>query len=66
MREATYSFVKNLFNIEQVKEININIKKNLNVNIKDAPAISATKTSDVKFLRLGTIQRHIFPYISIY
>ena len=63
MREATYSYVKNLFNIEQIKEININIKKNLNVNADDAPAISAKKTSDVKFLKLGTIQRHIFPFI---
>ena len=29
MREATYSYVKNLFNVEQIKEINIGIKKNL-------------------------------------
>ena len=43
MREATYSYAKKLFNIEQVKEININIKKNLNVNAEDAPAISAKK-----------------------
>ena len=49
--------------MEQIKEININIKKNLNVNAEDAPAISAKKTSDVKFLKLGTIQRHIFPFI---
>ena len=55
MREATYSYVKNLFNIEQIKEINININKNLNVNAEDAPAISAEKTSDVKFLKLGAI-----------
>jgi len=63
MREATYSYIKNLFNIEQIKEININIKKNLNVNAVDAPAISAKKTSDVKFLKLGAIERHIFPFI---
>ena len=63
MREATYSYVKNLFNIEQIKEININIKKNLNVNAEDAPAISAKKTSNVKFLKLGTIQGYIFPFI---
>jgi|TARA_B110000967_G_C18718896_1_gene476601 predicted 2-oxoglutarate/Fe(II)-dependent dioxygenase YbiX len=63
MREATYSYAKNLFNSEQIKELNILINKNLTVNAKDAPAINAEKTSDVKFLRLGPIQRHIFPFI---
>ena len=56
MREATYSFVKNLFNDDQIKEINSIIKKNLNVDAKDAPAISAEKTSDVKFLKLGGVK----------
>ena len=63
MREATYSFAKNLFNDNQIKEINSIIKKNLNVDAKDAPAISAEKTSEIKFLKLGTIQRFIFPFI---
>jgi|TARA_B110000046_G_C12837380_1_gene332058 PKHD-type hydroxylase len=63
MREATYSFAKNLFNVEQIKEINSIIKKNLNVDAKDAPAISAKKTSEIKFLKLGTIQRFIYPFI---
>ena len=58
MREATYSFAKKLFNVEQIREINSIIKKNLNVDAKDAPAISAEKTSEIKFLKLGTIQRN--------
>ena len=63
MREVTYSFVKNLYNTDKIKEINIDIKKNLNVNAADAPAISAKKTSNVKFLKFGAIQKHLFSFI---
>jgi hypothetical protein len=63
MREATYSFAKALFNLNQIKEINSVIKKNFITNLKDAPAISAKKTSDVKFVMLGPLQRYILPFI---
>jgi hypothetical protein len=45
MREATYSYAKNLFNIEQIKEININIKKNLNVNEVAFPSFTNHKVN---------------------
>jgi len=51
MREATYSYAKNLFNIEQIKEININIKKNFNVNEVAFPSFTNHK---VNKLILGT------------
>lgn len=63
MRATTYSFAKNLFNFEQIKEINSVIKENLIIDLKDLPAIDAKKSAEVKFLKLGMIQRHIISFI---
>ena len=55
MREAPYIFGK-IYNLEQVKEINNTIKENF-IEGDDNYARGAEKTSDVKFLRFGRIQK---------
>ena len=61
MRAANYSSM-NIFNENQVKEINKVIKLNF-VEGKDDFAVDSHKTSDVKFIYLGKIQKYIFPFI---
>ena len=61
MRAANYSSM-NIFNKEQIKEINKVIKENF-VKGKDDYAVDAQKTSDVKFVYLGKIQRYLNPFI---
>jgi len=61
MRAANYSSMK-IFNQDQIKEINNIIKSNF-VDGKDDFATDSHKTSDVKFLYLGKIQKYIFPFI---
>ena len=61
MRAANYSSM-NIFNENQVKEINKVIKSNF-VEGKDDFAVDSHKTSDVKFVYLGKIQQYIFPFI---
>tara|TARA_A100001011_G_scaffold39187_1_gene37017 strand:- start:1556 stop:2101 length:546 start_codon:yes stop_codon:yes gene_type:complete len=62
MRETTYSYAKNIFNSDQIKEINNVIKDNF-IEGKDLLATGAQKSSDVKFLRLGPVQKYLFPFI---
>ena len=62
MREATYSYGKNLFSMEQIKEINLQINKSF-ISGSDLPALTAKKTSNVKFLMLGSVQRLIIPFL---
>ena len=62
MRETTYSFAKNLFNPNQIKEINEQVKKNF-ISGSDFLATGAKKSSNVKFLYLGSIQRLILPFL---
>ena len=61
MRAANYSSM-NIFNKSQIKEINREIKSNF-VEGKDDFAVDSHKTSDVKFVFLGKIQKYIFPFI---
>ena len=61
MRAANYSSM-NIYNENQVKEINKVIKSNF-VEGKDDFAADSHKTSDVKFVYLGKIQQYIFPFI---
>ena len=61
MRAANYSSM-NIFNKEQVKEINNVIKENF-IEGRDDPAADAHKTSNVKFVNLGKIQKYIHPFI---
>ena len=61
MRAANYSSMQ-IFNQEQVKELNNIIKENL-VEGKDDPGLKSNKTSDVKFLFYGKIQKFILPFI---
>ena len=53
MRAANYSSM-NIFNKDQVKEINNAIKENFIEGIDDA-ATNSRKTSNVKFVNLGKI-----------
>tara|TARA_A100001234_G_C12543758_1_gene350048 strand:- start:108 stop:650 length:543 start_codon:yes stop_codon:yes gene_type:complete len=61
MRAANYSSM-NIFNGDQIKEINKVIKSNF-VEGKDDFAVDSQKTSDVKFIYLGKIQKYILPFI---
>ena len=61
MRAANYSSM-NIFNEIQIKEINTAIKSNF-VEGKDDFAVNSNKTSDVKFVYLGKIQKFILPFI---
>ena len=61
MRENLCS-VMPLFNRDQIKNINTEIKKNL-INAKDNPASDAIKNSQVKFVTLFSIQKYIVPFI---
>ena len=61
MRAANYSSM-NLFNLDQIKEINKIIKKNL-IEGKDNFAKQSVKTSEVKFLIYGKLEKYISPFI---
>ena len=61
MRAANYSSM-NIFNKDQIKEINKVITSNF-VEGKDDFAVDSKKTSNVKFVNLGRIQKHIYPFI---
>ena len=61
MRAANYSSM-NIFNQDQIKEINNVIKANF-VEGKDDFASDSHKTSDVKFIYFGKIQSYILPFI---
>ena len=62
MRETTYSFAKNLFSPDQIKGINEQAKKSF-ISGSDYLATSAKKSSNVKFLYLGSIQKFILPFL---
>ena len=57
MRAANYSSM-NVFNPEQIREINNVIKLNF-IQGNDVHDKDAIKTSDVKFVNYGKIQKHI-------
>ena len=59
MREAGYVTAK-IFNKEQIKLLNETIQKNL-VKGTDSPNQKAIKTSQVKFVRLLSIQKILLP-----
>ena len=61
MRAANYSSM-NLFNLDQIKEINETIKLNF-IKGNDDYAKDAVKTSDVKFVNYGKIQSKILPFV---
>ena len=61
MRETSYITSK-LFNSDQIRFLNENIKKNL-ITAKDNPNKDAIKTSQVKFVRLYSVQKLILPFI---
>ena len=61
MRAANYSSM-NIFNESQIKEINRAIRSNF-VEGKDDFAVDSNKTSEVKFVYLGKIQKFILPFI---
>ena len=61
MREAAY-ITANLFKTEHIKLLNETINQNI-VKSNDQPSGGAIKTSQVKFVRLMSIQKLILPFI---
>ena len=59
MRAANYSSM-NIYNKEQIKDINAIIKSNLTEG-KDIA--ESHKTSNVKFVNLGKVQKYIHPFV---
>ena len=52
-----------IYNLDQVKELNTKIRENFIKTAQDRPAEDAVKTSEVKFLKLGSIGNLINPFI---
>ena len=52
-----------VYNLDQVKELNKLIKKNFITTSKDRPAGESVKTSEVKFIKLGIIGNLLNPFI---
>jgi len=63
MRETTYSFAKNLLNKSQISDLNKLINGNFVDNTQDQLATGAIKSSQVKFIKLGLIHKHLAPFI---
>ena len=61
MRAANYSSM-NIFNDDQIKEINNIIKLNF-IKGNDDYAKKSVKTSNVKFVNYGKIQKYIDPFV---
>ena len=61
MRAANYSSM-NVFNPEQIREINNVIKLNF-IQGNDVHDKDAIKTSDLKFVNYGKIQKYISPFV---
>ena len=61
MRAANYISM-NIFNKNQIKEINKVINSNL-IDGKDDYASESNKTSDVKFVNFGVIEKYISPFV---
>jgi hypothetical protein len=61
MRAANYSSM-NIFNIDQIKEINNVIRSNFTKG-QDDYAKTAVKTSEVKFVYYEKIQKYISPFV---
>ena len=59
---VTYTFAKQLFSKDQIKELNEQIDKNL-IKSTDSPASDTVKTSAVKFLKYNSIQILIRPFV---
>ena len=61
MREASFSFGK-LYKKEDIKILNNAINENF-IKGEDDYATGAEKTSEVKFVRFGKIQRFLGPFL---
>ena len=62
MRETTYSFANNILNKDQINKLNALISKNFIDNTKDSLASGAIKSSQVKFLKLGSVHNFLAPF----
>ncbi len=58
----TYAFAKNLFSRENIKNLNLKINENF-INSSDSAASDAVKTSSVKFVKLGSVENLIKPFL---
>ena len=58
----TYTYAKNLFSEEEIKELNKQINLSF-IKDEDSPASDAVKTSNVKFLKLSSIYKLIVPLL---
>ena len=62
MRKTLFTYGQ-VYNLDQVKELNKIIRKNFITTTKDLPAEDAVKTSEVKFIKLGIIGNLLNPFI---
>jgi|TARA_B100001778_G_C18323456_1_gene509738 Rps23 Pro-64 3,4-dihydroxylase Tpa1-like proline 4-hydroxylase len=52
-----------VYNLDQVKELNKLIKKNFITTAMDKPAQQSVKTSEIKFVKLGSVGSLLNPFI---
>ena len=52
-----------VYNLDQVKELNKLIKKNFINTAMDKPAEQSVKTSEIKFVKLGSVGNLLNPFI---
>lgn len=63
MRETLFNLAP-LFNLDQIKDLNIAINKYL-IKSNDVPSSNAIKTSQIKFVHLRSIQNLIIPFLDL-
>ena len=61
MRKALFTYTNKLYSLEKIKEINLFIDQNLHSS-QDYPAAKTTKTSEVKFIHYGKLNRYLIPF----
>ena len=61
MRKNLFTYTNKIYTLEKIKEINSIINQNLHSR-QDHPAAKTTKTSEVKFVHLGAINKFLLPF----
>ncbi len=64
MRKSIFAVSKSLYNQEEIKQLNEQINQKKELKNFDSPAKSALKTSEIEFVRFGSIAQILSKFIS--
>ena len=64
MRKSVYAVSKNLYNQDEIKQLNDQINQKKELKNFDSPAKSALKTSEIEFVRFASIAQILNKFIS--